>query len=99
LQPIAINDCKLGTLSNGSYIEAYLPADEYQIAVLNDFGKPRNPQSIQVRSGEDLFLRWSFEVQDVYVVGSTAGTTGSDVFTAVTREVAVAELDKLAELD
>jgi hypothetical protein len=99
VQPVAINDCKLGTLSNGSYIEAQLPAGEYQIAVLSDFGKPRNPQTIQVQSGEDLYLRWSFEVQDVYVAGSTAGTTGSDVFAQVTREIAVAELDKLGELD
>lgn len=99
VQPVAINDCKLGTLSNGSYIEARLPAGEHQIAVLSDFGKPRNPQPIQVRSGEDLYLRWSFEVQDVYVAGSTAGTTGSDVFTPVTREVAVTELEKLGDLN
>lgn len=99
LQPVAINDCKLGTLSNGGYIEARLPSGEYQIAILNDFGKPRNPQPIQIRSGEDLYLRWSFEVQDIYVVGSTAGATGSDTFTPVTREIAVAELDKIGELD
>ena len=99
VQPIAINDCKLGTLTNASYIEARLPAGEYQIAVLNDFGKPRNAQPIEIRSGEDLYLRWSFEVGDVYVAGSTAGTTGSDTFTPVTRETAVAELDKLGELN
>lgn len=98
LQPIAIDNCKLGTLSNGSYIEARLPAGEYQIAVLNDFGKPGNPQPIQVRSGEDLYLRWSFDVRDVYVVGSTAGTTGRDLFTPVTRDTAETELEKLAEL-
>ena len=99
LQSVAIENCKLGTLTNGSYIEARLPAGEYQIAILDDFGKPRYPRSIQVRSGEDLYLRWSFKVQDVYVVGSTIGTTSSSVFTPVTREIAVTELEKLGDLD
>lgn len=98
LQPVAIDNCKLGTLSNGRYIEARLPAGEYQIAVLNDFGKPRNPQPVTIRSGEDLYLRWSFEVQDVYVAGSTAGTTGKDLFAPVTRDIAETELEKLTEL-
>ena len=51
------------------------------------------------KEGEELFLRWSFDVQNVYVAGSTAGTTGSDLFTPVARDTAAAELEKLAELE
>ena len=97
--PVAIDNCQFGTLTNGGFIVGQLPPGDYQIAVLNDFGKPRNPQRINVRSGEDMYLRWSFDVEDVYVVGSTSGATGRDVFTPVTREIAVSELEKLGELN
>jgi len=95
VQNIAVNDCKLGTLRNGSYVAGRFRAGEHELSVLSDFGKKQNPQVFEVRAGVDHYVRWSFDVQDVYVVGSTAGGTGNHVFTEVSRATAVEEVQKL----
>ncbi len=94
-QNISLNECRMGNLWNGSYLVQDVPAGKHTIHVLDDFGKTISSFVVLVEEKEDFYLKWSFEVEDVYIGGAVAGTTVSHYFKVVDKELAVNELKKL----
>lgn len=88
----------MGNLWNGSYLIQSVPPGSHYVHVLDDFGRKISSFPVVVEANKDYYLKWSFEIEDVYVVGSIGGTTGEHHFKLVGRTFAVSELKKLNDI-
>lgn len=98
-QNIGFNDCLMGSLWNGSYLVQAVTPGDHEVHVIDDFGRKVSTFPIAVEAKKDYYLKWSFEVDDVYFAGPVAGTTGKHHFQVVDRQFAISELDKLKNIE
>lgn len=97
-QNIGLDECHMGGLWNGSYLIQSVPPGTHNVHVLDDFGKRMSSFSVDVEANKDYYLKWSYEVDSVYIVGTVGGTTGKHHFQVVNKEMAVSEMKKLNEI-
>lgn len=97
-QNISLNQCHMGTLWNAGYLVQAVPPGRHYVNVLDDFGKPVSAFPLDVEANKDYYLKWSFKIEDVYLVGAYGGTTGKHQFRVVEKDFAISELEKLNKL-
>lgn len=97
-QRISVDGCSIGSLWNGKYVTAALPAGEHNILAEGPLGEDLASAQFVLRMDETVYFRWSETVDDIYVVGDVSGAVGSANLTRVSQTVALEEMDALEEL-
>lgn len=85
----------MGSLKNGGYLVQSVPTGPVSVSVLDDFGKKVSSLPLEIAPNQDYYVKWSFQVDDVYVVGSIGGAIGNHNFQLVEKEFAIGEVEKL----
>ena len=97
-QRISVGECSIGSLWNGKYVTAALPAGEHHILAEGPLGEDLASAQFVLDMNEIVYFRWSEIIDDVYVVGDVSGAVGSANLTRVSQTVALEEMDALEGL-
>ncbi len=97
-QYVGVNQCLLGMLKNGSYLQYELAPGKNLVSVYNDVGVKRFEMALMLEPQSTVFLKFRFDVTDTLVSTGAILVAGKESLEIVTKEQALSELKELENI-